>query len=115
MKTYLKRFTLFIATVLVVGCTPYKERMLRDGYPPSYVEGYEAGIKNPYDTSEPFACDSYSECPKKGVLTAKDKSYAQGWKDAHKPLFRMNNSYDWTQDHYIGDDRYDSHNHGHWH
>jgi hypothetical protein len=90
MKTYLNRFTLLIFAVLVVGCgltTSLKERLLQDGYPPSYAEGYEAGYKSSCDPNPDIhLLDCMNDF--KGVKFVKElnkgRSYDQGWDDGQK-------------------------------
>lgn len=61
-----------------------RERLLRNGYPPAYAEGFEAG----YSGEVHFLCSREfdSLINKEGGTMdanryAKDRSYAQGWDD----------------------------------
>jgi hypothetical protein len=98
MKTYLKRFTLFIFAVLVVGCgltTSLKERLLHDGYPPSYAEGYEAGYKSscvPNPNLHLFDCMNNFKGVKFVKELNKGRSYDQGWDDGQKVAISENSA-----------------------
>jgi hypothetical protein len=100
MKSYIYQFLLISATVTALGCAgsktnlSFKERLLHDGYPPSYVEGYETGYQSTCapDTERQLLllylveehCKNDSKRTKIVKDTSKDRSYDQGWNDGQK-------------------------------
>jgi hypothetical protein len=72
---------LFIATFfLVVGCASQRDRMLEEGYPRSYVDGFDDGCH-----SGKKAGGSMFDQFKKDVRRFEtDKEYAQGWSDGFR-------------------------------
>lgn len=86
MKSYMRRFAVLVPIVFLVGCAmpsmSMRERLLRDGYPPAYAEGFEAARFRGWPAS-PFK-------DKDENRYAKDRSYAQGWDDG----CQLHQSYD---------------------
>jgi hypothetical protein len=100
MKSYVYQFMLISATVTALGCAgtktslSHKEQLVHDGYPPSYVEGYETGYQStcaPDTVRQLFLlylieehCKNDSKEAKIVKDTGKDRSYDQGWNDGQK-------------------------------
>jgi hypothetical protein len=92
---------LIYAAVTALGCTHYewmsgkKQQLLHNGYPSSYVEGYEDGyrsscVPNPY--YQLFLIEQSCKNRSKGVKIVKDmsrdRSFDQGWGDGKKEAIR---------------------------
>ncbi len=79
-KNYLLVLTLVLGVALLSGCVSQRDTMIQQGYPLSYVDGFEDGCH-----SGKKAGGMMFEQFKKDVKRFNtDKEYAQGWSDAFR-------------------------------
>ena len=77
--TWLRMAALAVAAVLLCGCQNTREQMQAEGYPPAFVDGFEAGCSSGRQAAG--ALDGFrKDVPR--YLAA--PLYAQGWDDGFR-------------------------------
>ncbi len=84
----IKKFTyLTSALFLLSGCVSDKERMIKEGYPKLYAQGYEDGCY----TGRSMA-GGFGNMEKKVRLYESDKDYFHGWNDGRDMCYQTQKS-----------------------
>ena len=73
---------LLFAALVFSGCMSEKERMIKEGYPVQYAQGYEDGC----NTGRGMA-GGYGSMTKKIRLYDSDKDYFRGWNEGKEMCF----------------------------
>ena len=66
--------------LLLSGCATQKETMLKEGYPLSYVEGFEDGCHS----GNKAGGNLFEEFKKDVTRFSRESEYAQGWSDGFR-------------------------------
>lgn len=86
----IRSFTCVLALILIGGCQSQREEMLARNYPPTFVDGFEAGCRS--GRSAAGALGAFD----KAVLRYQNEPlYEQGWDDGFRQCEEMERTRDW--------------------
>ena len=81
-----------LALLAAGGCQSLREQMLAANYPPTFVDGFEAGCSSGRSAVGPLGQFS-KDVPR----YLHESLYAQGWDDGFRQCEHVQRGYDWTE------------------
>jgi len=86
--------TIASVAILAAGCVSMRDNMIKQGYPPAYVDGFVDGTHS----GKQAAGDMFSQFKKDVKRFDSDSNYAKGWSDgfrqgeAHQKALQQQNT-----------------------
>lgn len=81
-----------LSLLVLLGCQSLREQMLAENYPPTFVDGFEAGCSSGRSAAGPLG-----QFAKDVPRYQYEPLYAQGWDDGFRQCERVQRVYDWTE------------------
>ncbi|MFY1053827.1 hypothetical protein ACOQNP_19585 [Ectopseudomonas khazarica] len=79
-----------LTLALLGGCASLREQLLAADYPPTYVDGFEAGCSSGRATGGPLG--GFDKAP---LRYQREPLYAQGWDDGFRQCEQVQHADDW--------------------